>query len=138
MNVFEAIEKRRSIRRFKATSLSKEQIDRLMNAARFAPSGSNVQPWRFIIVKKKELKAELRKASFDQKFVEDAPIVIVCCGNLLSWKKTREHVQEILNIKGIEFSEDSLEALMKSAYKAVKAEMHERIPSALLNVAIAV
>ena len=138
MNVFEAIKKRRSIRKFKATTLSGEHIDKLIDAARLAPSGSNVQPWRFMIVKDKDLKAKLRKASFDQKFIEEAPIVIVCCGDLLSWKRTKEHVQETLRIINFKFSKESVEELMKKADKACDGEIHERIPSALLNVAIAI
>jgi hypothetical protein len=50
MDVFEAIGKRRSIRKFKDESLSEKQIEQLLEAARLAPSGCNVQPWRFIIV----------------------------------------------------------------------------------------
>ena len=106
MDVIEAINKRRSIRKFKSNLVTDQQINRLIEVARLAPSGSNVQPWRFIIVRDQKLKTGLRSASFDQGFIEEAPIVIICCGDLLSWKKTRKHVQEILNIKGIEFSKE--------------------------------
>ena len=138
MKVLEAIRKRRSIRRFKPTALSQQQIERLIEAGRLAPSGCNVQPWRFIVIRDKEEKKKLRKASFDQKFVEDAPIVIVCCGDLLSWRKTREHIQEITRNGGVQFSEECERALMERSSKAVNAELNERIPSTLLNVSIAI
>ena len=138
MKVFETIRKRRSIRRFKATPLSEQQIERLIEAARLAPSGCNVQPWRFIVVKDKESKHALREASFNQKFIEDAPIVIVCCGDLLSWKKTREHTREVLKRGDVPLSKECENALMDRVDKAVLAEMRERIPSTLLNVGIAV
>lgn len=138
MNIFEAIRKRRSIRKFKPTPLSEQQIERLIEAARLAPSGCNVQPWRFIIVKDKKLKHELREASYNQKFIEDAPIVIVCCGDLLSWKKTREHTQDVLKRGDVSLSKECENALMKRVDKAVLAEMHDRIPTTLLNVAIAI
>lgn len=138
LKVLEAIRERRSIRRFKASPLSEQQIERLIEAARLAPSGCNVQPWRFIIVKDKELKRGLREASFNQKFIEDAPIVIVCCGDLLSWKKTREHTQEVLERGDVSLSKECENALMDRVDRAVLAEMRERIPSTLLNVAIAI
>ena len=136
--MIEAIRKRRSIRRFKATPLTEQQIERLIEAARLAPSGCNVQPWRFIIVKDKELKRGLREASFNQQSIEEAPVVIVCCGDLLSWKKTREHTQELLKEGDISLSRENEDALMSRVDKAVFAEIHDRTPTTLLNVAIAI
>jgi len=138
LEVLEAIRKRRSIRSFKGTPLSDQQIERLIEAARLAPSGCNVQPWRFIIVKDKELKRGLREASFNQQFIEDAPVVIVCCGDLLSWKKTREYTQELLERGDISLSRECENALMSRVDKAVSAEIHDRTPTTLLNVAIAI
>ena len=138
MEVLEAIRKRRSIRKFKDTQLSEEQVRRLIEAARLAPSGSNVQPWRFIIVKDKELKSKLRKASFNQEFVESAAVVIVCCGDLLSWKRTRKQVQGVLRRGDIKLGDDAEKELMERNIRAASAEMHERIPTTILNVAIAI
>ncbi|UCD26142.1 MAG: nitroreductase family protein [Candidatus Bathyarchaeota archaeon] len=138
MKVFEAIEKRRSIRRFKDTLPSEMQIRRLVDAARLAPSGCNVQPWRFIIVRDSDLKRKLREASFNQEFVEEAPVVFVCCGDLLSWKKTEELTREVLGRGDVSLSRECENALMNRVDKAVFAEMHERIPTTLLNVAIAI
>ena len=138
LDVFEAIGKRRSIRKFKDELLSDRQIEQLVEAARLAPSGCNVQPWRFIIVKNKQLKKKLRQASFNQEFVEDAPVVIVCCGDLLSWKATRKRAQEALSKGNIDLSNECETALKNRIDRAVAAETHERIPSTLLNVAIAI
>ena len=138
LNVFEAIRKRRSIRRFKAAPLSEKQIEQLMEAARLAPSGCNVQPWRFIIVKNKQLKKKLCQACYNQKFVEAAPAVIVCCGDLLSWKAARDRNQDLLNNGNINLDRKCETALTDRINKAVAAKTHERIPSTLLNVAIAV
>lgn len=137
MDVLEAIQRRRSIRKFKNTTLSNDMIENLIEAARVAPSGSNVQPWRFIIVKDERLKAELCRAAFDQEFVKDAPVVIVCCGDLLSWKRARDQTQELINRDDIHLKKESEKALMERAEKAASAEMRERIPTTLLNVAIA-
>jgi nitroreductase len=136
--VFEAIEKRRSIRRFKASEMTEREIERLLEAARLAPSGSNVQPWRFIIVKDKQLKSLLREACFNQEFVEQASVVFVCCGDLHSWKKTREYSQEVLGRGDIHLSREAETALNARIEKAVTAEMRQRVPTTLLDVAIAI
>ncbi len=136
--MLEAIRKRRSIRKFKSTPLSEQQIAKLIEAARLAPSGCNVQPWRFIIVKDRELKRKLCDASFNQKSVEEAPVVIVCCGDLLAWKRTKRHNQEVMKKGDIHLSRECKNALTERIDKAVSAEMHERIPTTILNVAIAI
>lgn len=54
MNVTQAIQSRRSIRRFKADSLPRESVEAILDAARLAPSGKNSQPWRFVVVQNEE------------------------------------------------------------------------------------
>lgn len=82
LTVKEAIEKRRSIRRFKPDPVPKEYLQQILEAAWLAPSGSNSQPWRFIVVTDLEEKQRLRKIAYNQKFIEEAPAVIVCCADL--------------------------------------------------------
>ena len=84
------------------------------------------------------MKLGLCKASFNQQFVGDAPVVIVCCGDLLSWKETKERSQELLAHVDVQLTNDCKYALMKRIDKAINAKMHERIPTTLLNVAIAI
>jgi nitroreductase len=78
----EAIEQRRSIRKFKSEPVPDEYIDALLDAARLAPSGSNAQPWRFKIVKNLSMKEKLVKAAYDQAFIAEAPVVLVCCADI--------------------------------------------------------
>lgn len=138
MNVLEAIQKRRSIRKFKTTPLTTEQINYLLEAARLAPSGCNIQPWRFIIAHNTQLKTKLYEASFDQKFIKDAPIVIICCGDLHSWKESKEKTQELLKREDIRLSKTCEKALIERVDKATADTTQQRIPSALLNVTIAI
>jgi len=77
MSVYEIIMKRRSIRRYKRGSLTKEQIVKLLEAARWAPSAANRQPWHFIVVVDDELKEKLVHACRGQRFVGEAACVIV-------------------------------------------------------------
>ena len=59
MEVQEAIAQRRSIRRFRQTPVSEEDIRAVLHAATLAPSGKNRQPWRFVVVKGDERRAEM-------------------------------------------------------------------------------
>ena len=51
LDVFEAIKKRRSVRAYADEKVSEEDIERLIDAARWAPSAGNIQPWEFVVVK---------------------------------------------------------------------------------------
>jgi nitroreductase len=81
MDVLEAIKGRRSVRAFKSQDVSPEIVEKLIDAARWAPSAGNIQPWEFIIVRKPEIKRALAEAALDQTFIEEAPVVIVICAN---------------------------------------------------------
>lgn len=78
-DVFDAIKERRSIRAFKDEAISKDTVISLVEAACYAPSGGNLQPWKFFIVSQKDKKESLAEAAFGQNFVAEAPIVIVVC-----------------------------------------------------------
>jgi nitroreductase len=81
MDVFEAIKGRRSIRAFQNRDIPPETVDKLIDAARWAPSAGNIQPWEFIIVRKPETKRRLAEAALEQTFIEEAPVVIVVCAD---------------------------------------------------------
>jgi len=80
MDVFEAVQKRRSIRAYESTPVPKAVLEKILEAARLAPSAGNVQPWHFIVVTdagKRERLAE----SILVRFLKEAPVVIVGCGD---------------------------------------------------------
>jgi len=52
--VFEVITSRKSIRKYKPDPIPRDTLERLIEAARWAPSGENAQPWRFVIVEERE------------------------------------------------------------------------------------
>lgn len=86
VELFEAIEKRRSIRKFKHAPIAKEDLRKILEAGRLAPSGGNRQPWYFIVVREPETKKALSKAANNQKFLADAGTIIVALGNSTSSK----------------------------------------------------
>jgi len=80
MDIYQAIKERVSTRKYKKDQVPEESLQKILNAARLAPSGRNGQPWRFIIVRDKEAREKLMEACRGQKFVYEAPMVIVACG----------------------------------------------------------
>jgi len=88
LTVKEAIEKRRSIRKFKSDPVPSELIDELLEAARLAPSATNRQPWRFHVVTDPDLKKQIfEEATLSQHHVQEAPVIIVCGSELLTFVK---------------------------------------------------
>jgi len=87
LTVAEAIQQRHSTRSFKRTPVSEEMILQMLEAARLAPSASNSQPWRFVVVTDAGEKGKLRQLCFNQAFIEDAGVVFVCCADLSSYSK---------------------------------------------------
>ena len=81
MDLSEAIRGRRSIRVFKKQNVPKEIVEKLIDAASWAPSAGNIQPWEFVIVRKPAVKKKLAQATLNQAFVEEAPVVIVVCAD---------------------------------------------------------
>jgi len=81
LDVLEAVKGRRSIRAFENQDVPAEILEKIIDAARLAPSAGNIQPWEFIIVRKPEIKRRLAEAALDQMFIEEAPVVIVACAN---------------------------------------------------------
>ena len=81
MEVFEAIKGRRSIRAFKRRDVSDEDVAKLIDAAIWAPSAGNIQPWEFVIIRKPDGKKRLVEAAWGQSFIEEAAVVIVVCAN---------------------------------------------------------
>ncbi|MFW6160289.1 MAG: nitroreductase family protein [Acidobacteriota bacterium] len=80
MSVLDIIRDRRSIRKYKETPIPTDVLNRVLEAGRMAPSGKNLQPWKFIVVKDPETKQKLAEASVRQYFMAKAPVILVACG----------------------------------------------------------
>jgi len=80
MDVLEAIQKRRSIRAYLDKMVSEDKIEKILEAARLAPSAGNIEPWHFIVVTDAEKRKALSKGIF-ARFISEAPVVIVACGD---------------------------------------------------------
>jgi nitroreductase len=82
----EVIRERRATPGFAPSPVDEADLKRILGAGLEAPSGYNMQPWRFIVVRDPEQRKKLRVAARNQAKVEQAPAVIVACGDLEGWK----------------------------------------------------
>ena len=79
MNVLEAIKTRKSIRSYKDQPVEESKLTAILEAARLAPSASNRQEWRFVIVRDPETRKKIAQIAGSQEFIAEAPVVIVAC-----------------------------------------------------------
>ncbi len=79
--MFETVEKRRSVRKFKPEQIPDKDLKKILEAGRLAPSGGNRQPWSFIVVRKPETKKALAMAANLQRFIADADTVLIALGD---------------------------------------------------------
>jgi nitroreductase len=94
MELFEAIKSRRSIRKYKTDFVDDKKIDAILEAGRWAPSWSNTQCWRFIVVRDSKMKAKLTESLLRFKLpdkeienpatnmLKNVPAVIVVCARM--------------------------------------------------------
>jgi nitroreductase len=80
MDVFEAVQERRSIRAYQDKPVEREKLEKILEAGRLAPSARNVEPWHFIAVTDAKRRKALTGGTF-AKFLTQAPLVIVVCGD---------------------------------------------------------
>ena len=79
MKVFDAINRRRSIRVYTGKPVPDNKLRRVLEAGRLAPSARNIQEWIFVVVRDKDLKKRLSVAANNQEFIATADSVIVGC-----------------------------------------------------------
>ena len=81
MDLLDAIAKRRSVRTYKKQDLPQGTVEKLLEAARQAPSAGNVQPWEFVVASTQKTKMDLSQAAYGQKSLQEASVVIVVCAD---------------------------------------------------------
>jgi SagB-type dehydrogenase family enzyme len=80
MDVYDAIRSRRSIRKFKDKQVPWDNIVKILQAGKYAPSAGNLQNWKFIVVKADAARNKISKACLQQEWMEQAPVFIVVVG----------------------------------------------------------
>jgi nitroreductase len=83
---------RRAIRQFEPEPVPEEHLEKILALASQAPSGYNLQPWRFVVVREPAQRERLRRAAFDQPRVSEAPVVIVAFARREAWDEYADEI----------------------------------------------
>jgi len=81
VNVTEAIESRRSVHDYTDEELDDDTLEELFDRVKYTPSGYNLQPWEFLVLRDEENKQRLREQAYDQEHVTDAAATVMVLGN---------------------------------------------------------
>jgi len=137
MELIEAIRSRRSIRKFKPDDVPDGHIQEVIEAARLAPSGSNLQPGRFVIIKSAKMREKLKECT-PLPFVAQAPVVIACCTDSSCMSGSEQRFRELREAGA--FAGTPLENAAAGAVKSRISSMDEAQINAYLslNAAIAI
>ncbi len=76
LDVRQAIEERRSIRDYETAPIPESDLLEILHLASLAPSSSNTQPWRFVVVTNPDMRAKLHEAGYNQRQYATAPVII--------------------------------------------------------------
>jgi nitroreductase len=88
MELFDAIYQRRAIKAFDpAYTISSDDEKKLFEAAIQAPTSFNIQHWRFVVVRDKDLRTEMRKLGNDQAQITDASLLVIMTADTKAWQK---------------------------------------------------
>lgn len=101
MDFFETIRGRRSCREFLDRPVSGKDIETCLEAARLAPSGTNAQPWRFLVVRRPELRTALAEAGYGQPCLRQAPAIVLLLGDRGIYRKRLRRAKELADIGAV-------------------------------------
>ncbi|MFX1369509.1 MAG: nitroreductase family protein, partial [Promethearchaeota archaeon] len=74
------IRERRSIRKYREFDIPDRDIEQILRAAQLAPSTNNSQPWRFVVVRSRDMREILSEAAGGQRFIAKANAIVVVIG----------------------------------------------------------
>ena len=100
INLFEAIETRRSVRKYTGDPVPRSVIEKALDAALLAPNSSNLQPWEMYWVTNPEKKAQLVTACLSQSSAATAAELVVFVARTDTWRRNRQLVLQTLNERG--------------------------------------
>jgi nitroreductase len=112
----EAIRQRRATPSFDGEPIPPGDLRQIIEAGLQAPSGYNMQPWRFIVVQHPEQRRRLRAASYNQAKVEEASAVIVACGDRDGWRRDLDEMLRMGRAAGMPESYAAQAATSVPAY----------------------
>ena len=133
MELSNVIASRRSIRKFREENISADTVRLLLDAARLAPSGSNLQPTRFIVAQSHAAKETLSRYT-PYKFIVKASVIFVCCADLTSMTSRDRRIGELLK----EGAFEGVDMDMNDPSAAANPIIEEEAIKAYLNMNVAI
>ena len=100
LDFYEAVATRRTIRDFLPEPVPQEVLDRCLDAARLAPSSSNLQPWEFVIIRNPEVRRAANAACLDQLPAKTAPLLIALVTHRDTWRRNRDEILRVFSSRG--------------------------------------
>jgi nitroreductase len=111
MEIFTLLKSHRSIRKFKPEPIPDELLSNILNAARQAPTSSNLQAYSIIVVKDREKKKTLAHLCGDQPWVESCPVFLVICPDL-------HRIERVCQMREYEFNDKYIEIFIVAVVDA--------------------
>lgn len=91
MNLFDAVENRRSIKHYNPNiSMSDSEFNRLISATLLSPTSYNIQHWRFLRITDKQIRKQIKEAAWGQEQIELASELIILCADTQAWQNQPE------------------------------------------------
>lgn len=92
---------RRATAHFQSQDVPDETLNAILRAGLQAPSGYNLQPWRFVVIRDKKNRQRLQRVAFNQPKIAEAPVVVIACGMKEEWKKWATEVFQEGSDRGV-------------------------------------
>lgn len=97
---YAVVESRRTVRDFLPDSVPQEVLDRAIDAARLAPSSSNLQPWEFVVIRDPEVRRRANAVCLDQQPATTAPLLLALVTHRDTWRRNRNEILHIFESRG--------------------------------------
>jgi nitroreductase len=123
--ILDLLRKRYSVRKFSNKKISQGTIDYILEAGRLSPSGGNEQPWKFGVITDKDLIREISKIAYNQKWIENASLLIILCTTIVSDERGGRDIQ----MARFPELKDKIKKMDKELYSKLNQEEHQtKIP----------
>lgn len=133
MALLPEIDKRASVRSFTDEAVSEEELTRILEAGRIAPSAKNRQAWRFVVIQRPDMRQRVQEAAYGQEYVGQAPVIIALCTTNVEYKMPNGQLSYPVDL-GIACSFMMLQAVHEDLGTCVVTTFEEQDVKSLLTV----
>ncbi|HEY9884745.1 MAG TPA: nitroreductase family protein [Thermosynechococcaceae cyanobacterium] len=92
----DSIEQRRAARAFLSDPIPEVILEQILQLGLRSPSGYNLQPWRFVVLREQQSKETLQNCAFNQTQIAQAPVVLLCCGDRTA--SSSENIEAVIKL----------------------------------------